>query len=124
MGAAGARWMRGTEVNERLQTCQLSQWLGEHQDGNDHFIVVADKAIPAHIGVRRDATEVATPEEALKELIQNKHAHILVGASGLRQWSKWNWPAHLVVDDKLSAHGADYLLLRIPGEPSQAGSTN
>jgi SAM-dependent methyltransferase len=122
--AAGERWMPGADVNERLQTCRLSQWLGEHQAGNDHFIVVADRAIPAHIGVRRDATEVATPEEALQKLIQNRHAHILVGASELRQWSKAQWPANLVVDDRLTAHGADYLLLKMPREQSQAKITN
>lgn len=124
LAAAGERWMRGTHLSERLQTCLLSEWLSEHQNGNDHFIVIADRAIPAHIGARRDATEVATPEEALQKLIQNRHAHILVGVSGLRQWSKSNWPAHLVVDDRLTAHGADYLLFKVAKERSRTESTN
>jgi SAM-dependent methyltransferase len=110
----GKSWMRSPSSLQRFQSCPLSEWLHEHQEGNDHFIVLADRAIPPHIGVRRDVTEVATADEALNLLHQRKHSHILVEASEARRFKSPAWASQLILDDRLSAHGFDYLLFRLP----------
>jgi SAM-dependent methyltransferase len=63
--------------------CPITAWLDQHQSGDDHFIVLADDHIPAHIRSRSDVTHVEEVADLRQHLLKNRSAHLMVESDDL-----------------------------------------
>lgn len=92
--------------------CAVNGWMAAHQRGTDHFIVVSDDDIPAHILKRDDVTLVERIDDAHRELTRRRGAHILVENSDMTHLRQSELGRRLSIDSRLEVGNADYFLLR------------
>lgn len=117
-GPARPRWLWAAAATTALaaalllglmgqkSACPVEQWLTDHQEGDDHFVVLAHESIPAGLAKRNDVSVVKEIAQLHSEI--KKGAHLLVERRHIAQLAS----ADLWVDSRLQTGKADYFLLR------------
>lgn len=93
-------------------TCDVTEWIASHQSGSDHFVVLDDDDVPAHLKSRTDVTHVASIDHMADHFLKNRNAHILVEKSDIASVAQSHLAGDLAVDSRLAMNGADFYLLR------------
>jgi hypothetical protein len=97
--------------------CPVSAWLDQHQSGNDHFLVLADDHIPAHIRHRGDVTHVQELDDLHSHLLKNPDAHVLVENDDLDSLLHSGIASGRSLISRLSSGTARFYLLEPKTEP-------
>ncbi len=97
--------------------CPVGAWLDQHQSGNDHFLVLADDHIPAHIRHRGDVTHVQELDDLHSHLLKNPDAHVLVENDDLDSLLHSGVASGRSLISRLSRGTARFYLLEPKTEP-------
>ena len=111
MGLAGLGW---THL-QNAESLQVTAWINAHQTGNDVFILRDDR-LQGLCDQRSDLKCADDLKELQTAVLQQPHAHILVGMPVARQLAELTATGDWRIDSRLDMAKHDYLMLKVNGQ--------